>query len=138
MMSYQVSNMKTHLSLICACCLLALFPCVLFAHSDARIELKHGALVGLPKKYAPAELNVKASRIRVGNHVMTFSPLLQSLFDQPHNLEISASWYHDKQILPPYITLLVHPKKKDFSYQILLNLETLQLVELSVILRESE
>ncbi len=108
------------------------------AHQDRIIEMKGDKLVGLPDKYAPAEINVKEARIRIGDHAMTFSPLLKSLFDQPHELSLSASWYHDRSILPPYLSLTIQPKKKDFSYNLLLNLETLDLIELSVTLRESD
>jgi hypothetical protein len=69
---------------------------------------------------------------------MKFSPFLRSLLDQPHALGISASWYHERKILPPYLLLRIQPTKKDFSYELLLNLETLDVIELSVTLRESD
>ena len=108
-----------------------------FAHKDRLIELKGTRLVGLPEKFTPAELDLKAGELRIGHRAMKFSPLLKSLFDQPHELVISASWYHDPKILPPYISLHIKPKEKDFSYEILLNLETLELIEVTVTLRES-
>jgi hypothetical protein len=67
-----------------------------------------------------------------------FSPLLKSLFDQPYDLRIFASWYHDRKILPPYLLLRIQPKKKDFRYELLLSLDTLALVQLSVVLQESD
>jgi hypothetical protein len=109
----------------------------LLAHKDALIQLKGTRLVGLPEKFAPAELDLKAGELRIGHCAMTFSPLLKSLFDQPHELVVSASWYHDPKTLPPYICLHIKPQDKDFSYEILLNLETLELIEVSVTLRES-
>jgi len=109
----------------------------LLAHKDTLIQLKGTRLVGLPEKFTPAELDLKAGELRIGHHAMTFSPLLKSLFDQSHELVISASWYHNPKILPPYISLHIKPREKDFSYQILLNLETLELIEVSVTLRES-
>jgi hypothetical protein len=69
---------------------------------------------------------------------MTFSPFLKSLFEQPHDLHISASWYHEGSTLPPYILLQIQPKKKDFSYDLLLNLGTLEVIKLSVALQVSE
>jgi hypothetical protein len=68
---------------------------------------------------------------------MKFSPFLKSLFDRPHELIITASWYHNSKTLPPYIRLGIKPRDKDFSYGILLNLETLELIEVSVTVRES-
>jgi hypothetical protein len=109
----------------------------LLAHKDRLIELKGTRLVGLPEKFTRAELDLKAGELRIGHRAMTFSPLLKSLFDQPHELVISASWYHDPETLPPYICLHIKPREKDFCYEILLNLETLELIEVSVSLRES-
>jgi hypothetical protein len=43
------------------------FACVRLAHAheDTLIELKGTELVGLPKNYVPAELDIKASRLRM-------------------------------------------------------------------------
>jgi hypothetical protein len=108
------------------------------AHEDHIIKIKDDKLVGLPDKYAPAEISLKESRLRIGDHVMVFSPLLKSLFDLPHDLKLTASWYHDPKIVPPYLVIAIQPKGKDFSYKLMLNLDTLDLIELSVTLRESE
>jgi hypothetical protein len=120
-------------------CVLVLVWCnSLLAHEDTLIGLETKKLVGLPKEYTPAELDLKDFRIRIKDHAMAFSSLLKSLFDQPHDLRISASWYHDRKILPPYLLLSIQPKKKDFRYELLLNLDTLALVQLSVVLQESD
>jgi hypothetical protein len=123
--------------LLCAIILFFSQSGAVLAHRDTLIRLEGTQLVGLPEKFAPAELDLKAARLRIGHHVMTFSPFLESLFDQPHELVISASWYHHSKTLPPYILLRIQPREKDFSYGILLNLETLELIEVSVTLRES-
>jgi hypothetical protein len=120
-------------------CVLVLFWCnSLLAHEDTLIGLETKKLVGLPKEYTPAELDLKNFRIRIKDHAMVFSPLLKSLFDQPYDLRIFASWYHDRKILPPYLLLRIQPKKKDFRYELLLSLDTLALVQLSVVLQESD
>jgi hypothetical protein len=120
-------------------CVLVLFwSGSLLAHEDTIIGLENKKLVGLPKEYTPAELDLKDFRIRIKDHAMAFSPSLKSFFDQPHDLRIFASWYHDRQILPPYLLLRIQPKKKDFRYEILLSLDTLALVQLSVVLQESD
>src|SRR5215468_8251347 len=94
-------------------------PSALPAHEDTIIQLKGTNLVGLPKNYAPAELDMKAFRLRIGSRAMTLSPFLKGLFDEPHNLLICASWYHERSLLPPYLLLRIQPKKKkDFSYGI--------------------
>src|SRR5262245_50366134 len=51
---------------------------VLMAHKDAIIQLNGTSLTGLPKNYAPAELDMTAFRLRIGNRQMSFSPLLRS------------------------------------------------------------
>jgi hypothetical protein len=109
----------------------------LLAHQETGIQLKGVNLVGLPDRFTPAELDLTAGRLRIGHHAMTFSPFLKSLFDPPHDLTISASWYHNLKTLPPYILLRIHPKTADFSYGIVLNLDTLELIEVFVTLRES-
>lgn len=111
---------------------------VLRAHKDTIIQLKGTALTGLPKTYAPAELDMTAFRLRVGNREMTFSPLLKSICEQPHDLRLTASWYHQSGTLPPYLVLRIQPKGKNFSYSLLFNLDTLDLIELSVTLQESK
>ena len=123
--------------ILCAIILFFSQSGAVLAHKDALIRLKGTELVGLPEKFAPAELDLKAARLRIGHHVMTFSPFLKSLFDQSHELVISASWYHNSKTLPPYIQFSIQPRKKDSSYAILLNLETLELIQVSVTMRES-
>ena len=112
--------------------------CLLHAHEDTLIKLKGTTLIGLPNVYAPAEFDTKAARLRIGKHAMTFPPLFKSLIDQPHDLRISASWYHVRGTLPPYILLHIHPKNKDFTYSILINLDTLDVIEFSIVLQESD
>ena len=112
------------------------FSCFLHAHMDQIIELKGTNLIGLPKEYAPAELEMTAFRLRIGKHAMTFSPYLQNLFEEPHELRIYASWKGTLP-LPPYIYLRIQPKEKDYSYELVFNLATLDVIELSVVLKTS-
>ena len=102
------------------------------------MELKGAKMVGLPKMYQPAEFDLKAGRIRIGSHCMQLkiTPLLESLFKTPHQLEISASWYPEGST--PYILFRIIPHGRDFKYVINLNLDTLEFQGLSVELQESE
>lgn len=119
--------------------LISTWPLQLHAHQDTPIQLKGTTLVGLPKDYAPAEFDMKASRLRIGKHEMTFSPFLKNFFEQPHDLRISASWYHEPAIMmPPYMLLHIQPKKKNFAYELVLNLRTLEIIELYVVLHTSD
>lgn len=134
----KLNQMKSHFRQFLCFCVLVFLPCSsLLAHSDTTVRLEHKKLVGLPKQYTPAELDVNAFRLKIKDHEMEFSPLLKSFFDLPHDLTLSASWYHESDILPPYLLLHILPKKKDFSFQLLINLDTLDLIEASVVLRNS-
>jgi hypothetical protein len=126
------------LQLLVSCVLGLFWPGSLLAHEDTIIGLESGKLIGLPKEYTPAELDLKGFRIRIKDHAMAFSPFLKSLFDEPYDLRIFASWYHDRKILPPYLLLRIQPKKKDFRYELLLSLDTLALLQLSKVLQESD
>ena len=108
------------------------------AHQDRIIELEGRKLVGLPSRYEPAEFDRRTFRITIGNRTKQFSPFLQGLFRQPHDLEFTASWYHDASGLPPYLSLRILPKGKDYSYQILIDLDALRLIKLEIAIRESE
>ena len=110
------------------------------AHQNTVIRLEGKKLVGLPPEYSPAELDLDAFRLRIGRHVMEFTPLLRSFFErQPYDLEVSASWYHDDAVggLPPYIVLQITPKARVYSYSVVLALNTLRVIEVSVALRGS-
>jgi hypothetical protein len=126
------------LQFLVGCVLVLFWSGSLLAHEDTIIGLENKKLVGLPKEYTPAELDLKDFRILIKDHAMAFSPLLKSFFDQPYDLKILASWYHDRQVLPPYLLLHIQPKKKDFRYELLLSLDTLVLLQLSKVLQESD
>jgi hypothetical protein len=107
------------------------------AHVDTIIRLDGTRLIGLPNSYLPAELDLKAFRLRIKNHEMEFSPLLKSFFDLPYDLQILSSWYHDPAIMPPYLTLEIHPRKKDYTFEVVLALENLRLIQITIVLQVS-
>jgi hypothetical protein len=111
------------------------------AHQDRVLSLKEGKLVGLPEEYLPAEYDVAKKKLRIRNHEMIFSSYLSSFFPEgnEYELKITASWYHERRdILPPYISFKIEPIGKDFSYNMLINLENLELINLFVEVRESK
>ncbi|MEY2482371.1 MAG: hypothetical protein QOK24_899 [Verrucomicrobiota bacterium] len=113
----------------------------LSAHQDTLIRLEGNTLIGLPAQYSPAELDLEALRLRIGRHAMVLSPLLKSFFRrQPYDLQIVSSWYHDNQdgSLPPYLSLHIKPKGRDYSYRIMLALDTLHVLDVSIALQGSE
>ena len=110
----------------------------LIAHEDTIIRLDGTQLVGLPQQYQPAELDVRAYQIRLRGHTKASSPWLTSLLEQPHKLEISASWYHDSSILPPYLLLRITPRGKNYSYEILIDMDAVRLIQAKKAVRESD
>src|SRR5688572_10779427 len=51
-------------------------------------------------------------------HDTTLHPFLQTLFNSPHDLCFSGSWYHDRKTFPPYLLLHIQPKNRPFHYEI--------------------
>jgi hypothetical protein len=107
------------------------------ANEDMIVRLDGTSLVGLPRKYEPAELDLRRFTVRIHGRTKEFSPFLKSLFEQPYHLELSASWYYEPSSLPPYLAIRIFPKGRDFSYEILLDIDTVRIIQLSVMLRES-
>jgi len=134
--------MSTRRKHLIVCLLAALALCrSLSAHQDTIIRLEGRTLIGLPNQYSPAELDLEALRLRIGRHSMVFSPLLRSFFRrQPYDLQVLASWYHDNEdgSLPPYLTLHITPKGRDYSYDVVFALDTLRVIDVSVALRGSK
>src|SRR6266508_7041279 len=85
------------------------------AHADMIIQLRGNKLVGLPARYSPAEFDTKSLRLTIGKRSKELSPWLKGLFQLPHNLEFSASWYRkicDTLFLSLHITI---SKKQKYS-----------------------
>jgi hypothetical protein len=99
------------------------------AHADIIIHLDGNKLVGLPARYSPAEFDTKTLRLTIGKHSKELSPWLKGLFELPHDLQFSASWYHQPSpTLPYYLVITISPRHKDFRYGILVALDTLELL----------
>ena len=87
---------------------------VAVAHQDRVIKLApDGRLQGLPPEYEPARLFLPARGgtenvvLQLGGKRLKFPECLSTLFakaSRPHML-LSASWYHDSTILPPYLAI---------------------------------
>jgi len=103
------------------------------AHADMIIDLRGKKLVGLPAQYSPAEFDTKTLRLTIGKRSKELSPWLKGFFELPHDLEFSASWYHEPSPdLPYYLLITISPKHKDFRYGILVALDTLDLLSVYV------
>ena len=129
--------MKINKTLLGSILILMIFTSA-HAHQDRIIVLENNNLVGLPAEYQPAQLDLKASKLRIKNHEMDFSPYVKSFFEEePYEIQISSSWYHTRSSLPPYLQIRIIPEDKDYRYQLLFNMNTLEIIDIEVvILRE--
>ena len=109
----------------------------LLAHEETLIRLDGTQLVGLPQQYQPAELDLRTYRIRLRGQTKELSPWLKGLLEQPHELQISASWYHDTLLLPPYLLLSITPNGANYTYQIAVDMDAMRLINAKKALRES-
>jgi hypothetical protein len=78
--------------------------------------------------------------LRIGKRAITFPPLFKGLLEQPHDLRVSAWWHQgppEMKLFPPHLAFHIHPRKKDFSYRISINLDALDEVELTLFLEEA-
>jgi hypothetical protein len=132
--------MKSVLPLLTSLALLFVLTAPLSAHEDVLITLKDGRLEGLPEQYQPAHFDEEKKVLRIAKHEMVFPPYLESLFPKEGNyqLRFTSSWYHgDFGGLPPYLNLQITPKNRDFGYNILFDLNSLQVIWINVTIFES-
>lgn len=107
------------------------------AHQDRILAInKDGSLGGLPEPYIPATLTLKPQTIlRIGPRAVTLPEcLVAAVALRKSQLQVTASWYHERSILPPYINIEVQHSQAEYGYftgfSLLFNLETLALIEL--------
>jgi hypothetical protein len=126
----------------------------LAGHQDTPIMFEGGALRGLPKEFEPAAFDLDKKTITISGKVLQFPESLQALFpddrrvDQfgepnpvkgiPFDLKFSASWYHGPSLLPPYLLIAITPKNRDFTSEILIDIESVAILKAHVFLRISE
>jgi hypothetical protein len=112
--------MKFHITLICVC-LLAAGNAI--AHQDSVLSIaKNGNLAELPAQFQPASLNItfaKASDatvpvtsvvLKLGRKEIVLPACVTRLLASRNlgQVSVSASWYHDLAVLPPYLSLLFY------------------------------
>ena len=122
------------------------------AHQDVRIDIMpNGELVGLPDLYAPATLRVDFQSTPEDSHigsielsiagVRTVVPSCASALIMSRSISevhASASWYHTRSRLPPYLTLsFLDPGADPTSwplprFSLTFNLETSRLISMVV------
>lgn len=113
-----------------------LFYCLLlpfnsFAHEDKVLKLeKDGTLVGLPEKYAPAKFVRKNFHLTIGENTIHIPECVKEVFSslEKPTFYFTASWYHNLEILPPYIQIEIKVPDNSNSWQLLINLDTLDIL----------
>ena len=101
------------------------------AHEDTLItrEAKTGKLENLPEQYLPASFDTTKRILRIKDRQMAFPPFLKTILPKAEDSEylLSASWYHQRELMPPYLNIEVKAKGGEFRHAILIDLETLRI-----------
>ena len=110
---------------------LAAVPITAEAHEDTAVthDAKDGKLERLPEEYLPASFDTAKRVLRIKDHRMEFPPFLKALLPKPEDSEylFAASWYHNKELMPPYLNIRVKAKGGEFRHAILIDLASLKI-----------
>jgi hypothetical protein len=108
-------------------------------HQDTPLQIdKNGDIIGLPNKYRPAKFNKSEKILRIRNKTLVFPKCITEYFEEHKNpkLNLSASWYHSKDIMPYYLNFDISDNETNYSYTVLVDLETLELIYVNKVTRE--
>ncbi len=96
-----------------------------YAHKDRCIRLIGDKLEGLPTEYQPASFSYEYKTLTIGQNTMVIPESIWIKFgDTKQNpLDFSASWYHSRSTLPPYMSI------ENSKFGLLLNLDSLEIIE---------
>lgn len=101
-------------------------------HKDTPLQIdKNGNIIGLPNEYSPAKFDEAEKILQIRNRIIVFPECITEYFEEYKNvkLNLSASWYHSKDIMPFYLNFEISDYSTDYSHSILINLETLELIK---------
>ena len=126
--------------IILTCVLILLGANTSFAHRDTIIKVEQNKLVGLPREYQPAELDLENKSLRIANNQITLpNCLIQYLPINNSDARVLASWYHDNRSgLPPYLNITGISQDKPIKYWVLFNMNTLELISVTRITQINE
>lgn len=104
------------------------------AHQDAVLVLEGNKIVGLPEKYSLATFDVGSKVLIIGDKRLQFPVCLSKYFlpKDDHSVELAASWYHEPELLPPYLSIDIRFNKRDYAFQILINMDSLGIIHVEV------
>jgi hypothetical protein len=100
-------------------------------HQDRILKIdKNGNIIGLPKKFMPAQFDLNKNRLRINNKEIIFPKCISTYYEEHKNpkLLLTASWYHPKTSLPYYLNFQIKDSSVGYGYHILIDLETLELI----------
>lgn len=99
-----------------------------FGHVDTQIGLHDGQLVGLPEQYQPAHFDQASYTLSVGQTRIVFPECIVKYFKEieNHEMDITASWYHENSRLPEYIGFEISSAAYQYKYNLLFDLNTLE------------
>ena len=100
-------------------------------HQDIPLQIdKNGNIIGLPKEFSPAKFDLDNKYLRINDKEINFPNCLNFYFNEHKKpkLNLSASWYHSKDIMPYYLNFDVSQENVNYGYTILVDLETLELI----------
>ena len=131
-------------ALVIAAAVAALVASHAAAHMDYVFDLSWcGRIKGMPDEYRPARLKLRdrkgvpAVKLVLSGNTVEFPDCLSRHFEIPkgEHMTLSGSWYHDPELLPPYLHILVpqktYPDGFHDGFSMLFNLETAELIELT-------
>lgn len=108
-------------------------------HQDTPLKIdKNGNIIGLPKEFGNSKFDSEKGYLKINNKEIIFPQCVRQYF-YIHNkpkLNLSASWYHSKDIMPYYLNFNISQSDKDYEYTILVDLETLELIYINITLKQ--
>jgi hypothetical protein len=104
-------------------------------HQDTILRIdENGNIIGLPKEFGITKFDLSKKYLRIKDKEIVLPSCMNYYFDihEKPKLKLSASWYHSKDIMPYYLNFDISQKNKDFGYTILIDLETLEIIDIEV------
>ena len=113
---------RTHSARLASLALASVVACAsrAVAHQDFIMDLsRSGDIQGLPKEYQPAHLGLTKKRdappevtLRLGRSFVALPGCVSELFRRipRRHMKLSASWYHDPEELPYYLSIELQEK----------------------------
>lgn len=108
-------------------------------HQDTRLQIdKNGNIIGLPKQFNPAKFDWNKKKLQINDKELIFPKCMNCYFEKQKKtkLNLSASWYHSKEVMPYYLSFDISHEGANYGYTILIDLETLELIDINKSIRE--